>query len=199
MTPASKRGQASKTIPYTIPAGGQITVKATGSHLYLVESPIAVMVKLESSGATRCAPGTGLDCEDGAFFEYAEIANPAAVAIEVLVYVGFAAYKDSRQAVIEPRTRVKGANGILPINTDPLSVVDLSPVPAPGDIRRKSITVTNRDPNNSLLLLDPEGEVFQEIFPQTSIILPISEGLKLKNPNAAPVSYATGSIYWLSA
>ena len=193
MTPASKRGQSSKTIPYKIPAGGQITVKATGSHFFLVESPIAVMVKLESAGAVRCAAGSGLDCEDGAFFEYAEVSNPATYEITVLVYVGFAAYNERRAASVDANTVLIGQ----PITTIAANTkVPFTGAPTGNLVRRRQIVVSNLDAANPLYILDENDNLCAACFFGTSITLPTSGPLKVFNNTAAPIPVCISEIWY---
>jgi hypothetical protein len=109
MNPSKNRGAAAQLLPVQVPANGRFAVKATGSFLSIVESPVRVGIKLDSGGWAKCAAGTSLSCKDGAYFEGFEIENPSANAITVLVYTGFAEFIDRRVAVIEPATAVRGA------------------------------------------------------------------------------------------
>jgi len=183
---------------FEIPAGATHTAYGEGDSFLVVQSNVRLEILREGAPFLPYEQGDSENLPPGVQFARLEVRNPTLQPATVKLYSGFGRRGAQRQAVIEPRTRLKARAGILAETTLLGSVVDLSPVPLPGDIRRKSITITNRDPNNSLSILDVDGEVSQEIFPQTSVILPISEGFKLKNPNAAPVNYATGSIYWIA-
>lgn len=181
-----------------IPANGTRTAWGEGDSFLVVESNVRLEILRDGAPFLPYEQGDREDLPAGISFQRLEVRNPTLIPAKVKLYSGYGRRSAQRQAVIEPRTRVEARNGVLPVNTDPASVIDLSASYMPGDIRRKSITITNVDPNNALKLCDPVGAVFQTIFPETSVILPISEGLFLKNPNAAAVAYEVGSIYWIA-
>jgi hypothetical protein len=193
MTPAANRGKASKTIPYTIPANGQVPVKATGSHIFIVESPVAVMVKMDGCASVRVAPGCGLDCEDGAFFESAEITNLAAYEITILVYVGFAAYNDRRAQSLDANTVLIGQPVATILANTKLT---FSGSPSGNLIRRRQIVVSNMDAANAIYVLDENDNFCAAVFFGTSITLPTSGPLKIFNNTGAPVPVCISEIWY---
>ncbi|MGH8016972.1 MAG: hypothetical protein ACREIA_01570 [Opitutaceae bacterium] len=63
-------------------------------------------------------------------------------------------------------------------------------------LQRRSIIVSNKDPNNALELRDADDHVILTVFPETSITLPISGSVEIYNPGASAVALNVSELWW---
>lgn len=171
-------------------------LECTGNFFAIALSPIGVYVRIHGEEEIYFEQGDSRTLAAGTEFRYLTLRNPTAQTVTVRIYAGTGRYEQRRTAVIEPKRRVEGFTGTLPIAADPGSVIDLDDSLGDTDIRIKAYLVSNADPNNKLEVLDSAGVRFQIIQPDSSVVVQASEGLKLKNPNAAPVDYCYGKEIW---
>lgn len=190
------RGKTSQLLPFLdIPAGGKRTLPAFGAYLYVVECSAPFLWRMDQTPYVPGDQGSRLRCVEGASFETVEVVNTNLVAISVKLFCGFAEYDQARFAIIEPPTNIRGQTGSLAGTT----ALDLTPVLQPGEVRRKAITISNGSAASRLHLRDAANVVTQFIFPESSIIVPISAGCNLYNPTGGAIDYAIGHIHWLTA
>lgn len=177
-----------------IAPGAVQPVNIKGRNFYVVFAPVDIEIKRPGSEWATYPQGTGLDTQaDGTEFERLEVRNPSAGTITVVLWIGGPLFRDSRSAIIEPRTEIAAwSSNQLAATTGST----LNGVPTGRRIRRKCIQVTNLDANLNLQIRDAAGHVGLTIFPSTSITLPISESVEVYNPNGSPVSCSISEIWW---
>lgn len=177
-----------------IAPGAVQPVNIKGRNFYVVFSPVDIEIKRPGSEWATYPHGTGLDTlGDGGEFERLEVRNPSVGTITVVLWIGGPLFRDSRAAIIEPRTEIDAwSSNQLAATTGQT----FSGLPSGLRIRRKCIQVTNLDANLNLQIRDAAGHVGLTIFPSTSITLPISESVEVYNPNGSPVSCSISEIWW---
>lgn len=177
----------------TIAAGQVAPILATGRNFYVVFAPVDIEIKRPGSEFVLYPQGTGLDEIPGDGFDRLEVRNPSLGEITVVLYIGGPLYRDSRSAIIEPKTTgVPHATTTLPAN----DFVLLNGIPTGLRIRRKAVLLTNKDQTLNLEIRDTAGNAIVTVFPQMSYTLPISEGVRCHNPNGSPVSCNIAEIWW---
>lgn len=178
----------------TVPAGKIEPINAEGRNFHVIFAPTDIEIKIPGGEFGIYQQGSGLnDLPDGRTFRRLEIKNPTTSDIRVLIYIGGPQYRDSRAAVIEPKT---AARGWAPASLAATTGATFTGVPAGRQIRRKSIQVTNLDPTLTLQVRDTSGNVILTVFAETSIILPISEPVEIYNQNPAAVACNISEIFW---
>jgi hypothetical protein len=178
----------------TIPAGGVIPVLEEGSNFYVVFAPVDIEIARPGTGFVLYPQGTGLDVlPEGGKFKRLEVRNPSAGEITVLLYIGGPLFRDSRSAIIEPRTEGV-AHGTTSLSGT--TGVTLNGVPSGLRIRRKAVLVTNLDANLRLQLRDSSGGVIATVFPEQTYTLPISETVQAYNPNGSTIACNIAEIWW---
>lgn len=170
------------------------SINVVGRNFWVIYSPVDVEVMLPGGEWGLHTQGSGIDnLEDGKTFNRLTVRNPSLGEITVVIYVGGPLYRDSRLAIIEPKTEAEGWEGEeLPATTGEY----FGPIPTGDRIRRKCIQVTNLDQNLDLQLRDEDEDVILTVFPRTSITLPISEYVEVYNPNGSPVACNISEIWW---
>jgi hypothetical protein len=183
-----------QTVVKIIAAGAIEAINNEGRNFHVVFAPVDIQIKTPGGEFVTFPQGTGEDNQpDNGTFKRLEVRNPSLGPITVVIYIGGPLYRDNRSAIIEPRTEF----GASPITTLAITTgATFSGVPAGLRIRRKGIQVTNSDPNLNLQVMDQAGNVGLEVFPKTSITLPVSETITIYNPNASAVSCRISEIWW---
>lgn len=179
----------------TIAAGGIQPINAEGRNFWVIRSAVDLQIRTGGGEFALYGQGTGLDTlPESEMFRRLEIRNPSIGEITVEIYIGGPLYRDSRSSVMEPRTEFDGqaANSI-----NAATGLTLPGVPSGSRIRRKSIQVTNLDPNSNLQIRDSAAHVGVTVFANTSITLPVSESVEIFNPNGAAVALSVSEIWWI--
>lgn len=184
----------SKAVTLIIAAGAIAPINAEGENFHVVFSPVDLAIKFPGGEFVLHPQGSGVDnLPGGQTFKRLEVRNPSLGEITAVVYIGGPLYRDNRSAIIEPKTEFAAqASATLAAATG----VTLSGLPTGFRIRRKSIQVTNLDPNLTLQVRDSAGQVGLTVFASTSIILPISEAVEIYNANGAAQALNISEIWW---
>ena len=67
-----------------------------------------------------------------------------------------------------------------------------------GQLRRRAFYISNIDPNSSLDILDEDDNFCLRIFPETSIVIPTSETVKVRNNSGAEISLYVSELFYTS-
>ncbi len=182
-------------------------VPQAGIRFYIVESDADgfIGIKTDKTQQELFTVGTGKEFDESQGFTAIELENFSANVITLDLFAGFGDYIDRRTTivgnrlssilpVIEPKTKAVG-NAITSITGG--AFILLSGVPDVTQIRRKAITVSNVDPNNALEIRDPANNKILTVFANTSIILPLSEPVRVFNPTGGAISVSIGEIWWM--
>ncbi|MDD2764178.1 MAG: hypothetical protein PHE83_09425 [Opitutaceae bacterium] len=170
------------------------SINAEGKNFWIVFAPVSVQVMYPGGEFGTYEQGTGLDnLPNGETFKRLTVRNPTLGTITVVIYVGGPLYRDARAAVMEPKTAGIGQAAASLAATSGLT---LDGIPTGLLIRRKSIQLTNLDPNLRLQIRDSSGNILATVFKEQTYILPISESVEFYNPNGSAVACNISEIWW---
>lgn len=184
------------------------TIPQAGDRFYIVDcdTDTAVGIKTHKTQQELFTVGTGKQFTPDQAFQTLEIENFSADIVTLVMFSGYGDYIDKRTTIvgnrlssvlptIEPKTLpVAGATASIASGGN----INLAPSITGTRLRRKAITVSNLDPNANLQIRDVGNvNVLLTIFPQTSIILPLSEACFIFNASAGAIALSYGEIYWL--
>lgn len=178
-------------------AGQTLQQSVAGLFLQYIAGVSPIFIRKDGESFDEYWPGNGTG--SGAFTSF-EVRNPAAFDVEIWLWVDRVEWLDNRRDNVESPTEAVG-RAFTSIAASGL--VDLLPDLTAPRIRRKAITVTNLDATVSIFVSDSSsanagrGNIIAAVFPQSSVILPISEPCRLRNDTGAAVSCAVGDVYWL--
>jgi len=68
--------------------------------------------------------------------------------------------------------------------------------PAGTEVQRRAFQISNLDPNSRIDLLDESDNFVLAVFPETSITLPVSSAIKIKNNSAATITLYASEIFY---
>lgn len=178
----------------TIAPGAVGTVNGAGDFFAVVSAAQDILIRIPGNEFTLFSQGDSLVMPAGEIFKRLEIRNPSATAsMIVVIYAGFGRYSQQRVAMMEPRTEFVSWAGT---QLDPATGQTFAGTPIDRRVRRKCVQVTNGDATLRLQVRDAAGNVGLEIFPETSVTLPISETVEIYNPNGAAVACRVSEIWW---
>lgn len=180
---------------------GQIdSVNAEGTNFWIVFAPVPVQIMYPGGEFGIYEQGSGLDnLPNGETFKRLTVRNPSLGAIAVVIYVGGPLYRDSRLSIMEMRTRLAAWSDTQLLAAETATFNGVTPADGGNagyiDLKRQSILVTNLDQLLNLEILDAAGTACGVIFPSKQIILPVSEGITIKNANGSAVSCFIAEIW----
>jgi len=178
----------------SIPPGGVVPINQEGRNFHVVFAAADILVKLPGGEFGIYQQGSGSDnLPDGETFRRLEVRNPTLGDLLVTIYIGGPLYRDSRASLIEPRTVAAGWNQTQIAAT---TNVDFTGVPAGLRIRRKAILITNLDQLLRIEVRDGADNLVATVFAEQTYTLPISEFVRVRNPNGAAVAANLAEIWW---
>lgn len=178
----------------TIPAQDQTQIDAEGDFFYVKESEQPLLYQMDLGPDLPWDVGTGPDSRGTARFSRLTIKNPWSTPVVVVVYIGKGGIVDNRFTLVPSRDFaipvrdattqfVARPGSTLAAN----SVIAFPGTPILPQIQRKQIVISNLDLANVLYVLDSSDNVCAVVFPQTSITLPVSSVVKVKNATSSPI------------
>lgn len=191
--------KSSVTMTVTVPGGtetepGIYAVDVWGEAFYLVGASAPIRMATDVSAAKEYRKGTGEQFPPGLTFRRLQAENRGPDPIRITVWAGFGSYIDNRVDVIETFTESRGrSDTIIPGNSGAL----FSGIPQGRQTQRKSLVITNLDPQTVLRVKGEDDNYICAVFPQTTIMLPISGRVLVENPTGAPVSMYSGEIWYV--
>lgn len=205
--------RTSRTARITLAPAGQTQsiqrIPGAGIRFYIVEADTyeGVLIKTDKTQAEFFTVGTGKEFSEEQFFTAVEIENTTPDPITILIFIGFGDYIDRRTTivgnrltsimpVIEPSTKLLANASALLANN---ATIVLPGVPPNSTyLRRKSIEVSNLDLSGNLQILDDGGvNVALTVFPSTSIILPVSRSVTVRNVSGTAIALSVSEIWWM--
>lgn len=205
--------RTSRTARITLAPAGQTQsiqrIPGAGIRFYIVEADTydGILIKTDKTQSEFFTVGTGKEFSEEQAFNAVELENTTALAITILIFIGFGDYIDRRTTivgnrlssimpVIEPATKLLG-NAATTLAQNGTIILPGTP-PDATYLRRKSIEVSNLDASGNLQILDDSGLVVAlTVFPSTSIILPVSRPVTVRNVSGAPVALSVSEIWWM--
>lgn len=185
--------ESANVIPVTVPAAGVWPIDQLGQAFYLIGCTSPVYIKTDQTPEKPYSKGRGERFPNQLRFRRLEIRNPNAYAVTLLIWIGFGEYIDKRFEVLDGYTvTVAQPTTIVPANGS----VTLSGAGGAGMIQRKQVVVSNVDVQTTLQILDSAGNIAAAVFPQTSVAIPTSDQVTIKNPTAADVSAYISEIWY---
>ena len=179
---------------FSIPAGGTNSMGAYGQTFYVLGANAPIEIKTDVTPSKPYRKGTGEEFPAELRFKRLEIKNPNAYAVTVEIWVGFGKYIDSRIEVQENNTVITSA---LPAGTiAALTTLTLSGSPTGNQIQRKNLIVSNVDTAAVLQILDENDDICAVVFPETSITLPISGVVKVRNNTGVIIACYVSEIWY---
>lgn len=178
----------------SIPAGGVVPINQEGRNFHVVFAAADLQIKLPGGEFGTYQQGSGQDdLPDGDTFRRLEVRNPTLGDLLVTIYIGGPLYRDSRASLIEPRTVAAGWNAA---QIGATTNVDFTGVPTGLRIRRKAILITNLDQLLRLEVRDSDNNLVATVFSEQTYTLPISEFVRVRNPNGIPMAANIAEIWW---
>jgi len=176
---------------------GTYQIDAQGASFYLIDCTGEVEVRPDDGTFKTYRKSTGE--EFGQSFERLEFRNQGSAPITVRAWAGWGKYIDRRFEMVEAVTKARGwTDWPGPDDTVPAnSSIDLPALLGGGVISRKSVLITNLDPNENLRLEDADNNTFLTIFPNTSVTLPLSDTFSIHNDTGAPISVNIGEVVYV--
>lgn len=172
---------------------GLQVLDVAGNAFYLVDATGDVKISTERSPAKTYRKSTGERFPMEQAFGRLEIQNYGAKT-SLRIWAGWGEYVDRRFEMLEAHTAAVGWNGS---EIPAMDHVDFVPMSGGGYIRRKSILITNLDPNENLRVTDQANNTLLSVFPRTTITLPLADTIRINNDTGAPVSCNVGEIYYV--
>lgn len=198
MNEALTRTSVERLIEIPASAGGvpgSYSLDVVGNAFYLIDCTGEIEIATDLSPFKTYRKSTGEEFPREQAFRRLEFRNTGAK-ITIRVWAGWGRYIDRRFEMLEALTKAKGWDAVsqeIPANDH----VDFVPVTGNGVIARKSIIITNLDPNENLRLEDTDGNTFMTIFPRTSITLPLSDTVRIANDTGSAIACNVGQINYV--
>lgn len=198
--------RASTTKTIVLGPNGFLALSVSGDRFYIVDADSSVLIGIKTNRTIEevFTAGCGKAYPPDQYFTGLELRNTSATAtVTLLFWAGFGDYIDRRLTVVDGRF-----NSVVPVREAPtiylartsasiagLTTVTFNTLPA-LTVRRKAIVVSNMDLANSLLILDTAGNPGTAVFPLTSVTLPISGEVKVRNGTASAIVCYIGEIFY---
>jgi hypothetical protein len=195
MSAINPQGGAGTQDLVTLAPGEERRFPKTGVHFRIIYAAQLVEVRLDEGPAMVMAAGMGITYSGGATFETVSIKNTSALLQSVLFYAGFAEFVQPSLPLLTPPTQNVSFPSLTSLAAG--AHVAIAPTYSGRRLRRASVTITNADTSARLNWRDEAGVIGGIIFPETSVLLPISETLQVFNPNGVSVSLSVSEIYYL--
>lgn len=174
---------------------GTHTLDVYGNAFYLIDCTGEVEIQTDLSPFKTYRKSTGEEFPQEQAFRRLEFRNSGA-AVTIRVWAGWGRYIDRRFEMLEAATKAKGWDAVTQ-EIPATSFIDFAPVIGSGVIARKSIIITNLDPNENLRLEDTDGNTFMTVFARTSITLPLSDTVRIANDTGAAIACNVGQINYV--
>jgi hypothetical protein len=174
---------------------GSNGIDVVGNAFYLIDCTGEVEISTDLSPFKTYRKSTGEEFPRDQSFRRLEFRNTGAK-ITIRIWAGWGRYIDRRFEMLEALTKAKGWDAVdqeIPATGH----VDFVSVTGDGVIARKSIIITNLDPNENLRLEDTDGNTFMTVFPRTSITLPLSDTIRVANDTGSAIACNVGQINYV--
>jgi len=168
-------------------------------RLYLIDCTGEVEIRTDGNPFKTYRKSTGEEFPREQTFQRLEFRNTGAAKLTIRVWAGWGRYIDRRFSMIEATTKARGWSD-WPGNPQEVpanSSIDLAAQLGGGVISRKSVIITNLDPNEKLRLEDVDNNTFMTVFPNTSVTLPLSDTVSIHNDTGANVSVNIGEVLYV--
>lgn len=187
-----------------VPAGsggvpGTYQLDVSGVAFYLIDCTGEVEIQTDLSPFKTYRKSTGEEFPREQAFRRLEFRNTGSAKLTIRVWAGWGKYIDRRFEMIESTTKARGWSAWpggqqeVPAN----SSIDLPAALGDGVISRKSVLITNLDPNENLRLEDADNNTFLTVFPRTSVTLPISDTFSIHNDTGSDISVNIGEVLYV--
>lgn len=180
-----------------VPGTRQLDV--SGTAFYLIDCTGEIEVRTDQNSFKTYRKSTGEEFPRDGAFSRLEFQNNGGAKLTLRVWAGWGRYIDRRFEMVEAVTRPRGwtnwPGGAQQVPAN--SSIEIAPVLGDGVISRKSVLITNLDPNENISLTDADGNTFMTIFPRTSITLPLSDTISVKNDTGANISINIGEVFYV--
>lgn len=190
----------------TVPAGGITIIDAEGTFCYMKEASGPLLIAFDTGPDMPVDVGTGMRAtRKNDVFSKVIFRNPFADPVELTAWIGYGEFIDNRFTLVPSRDF---AIPVIDAPTETLGVpvnliasgatLDLFPgIPAGAQVRRRSVQVSNLDPNGRLKFKDRLGNLVSAIEPKSSQVLFTSGDLKLFNDSGADISFISSETWYL--
>lgn len=179
---------------FSIPANSTVPISQYGQSFYFIAATAPLEVKTDVTAFKPYRKGTGEEFTDEMRFQRLEVKNSNAFNVTISIWVGFGKYLDNRFEVLDSYTGIRTANAPGTIAAG--ATLALNGSPTGTQIQRKALVVSNIDTAAILQVLDLNNALCCAIFPQTSITLPISGEVRIKNPTGVIAAVYVSEIWY---
>jgi len=198
--------RASTTRQIVLTPGQLLAIPVAGTRFYIVDSNTSdyIGIKTDRTVEELFNAGCGKAFPDDQYFTGLEVRNTSLVnTVTIVLFAGFGDYIDRRLTVVDGRF-----NSVVPVREAPTRMLSYASVSIPAvttvtfstlpswAIRRKSFLVSNMDLANSLLIQDDSGNPGLAVFPLTSIIIPVSTAVKVRNGTASAIVCYINEVFY---
>lgn len=173
---------------------GTHSIDVFGNAFYLIDCTGEIEIQTDLSPFKTYRKSTGEEFPSEQAFKRLEFRNNGA-AVSIRVWAGWGRYIDRRFEMVEATTKAAGWDGAQEIPAN--DYVDFAPATGNGVISRKSIIITNLDPNENLLVKDMDGNPFMTVFARTSVTLPLSDTVRIENETGSAIACNVGEINYV--
>lgn len=176
---------------------GYASFDVLGNGFYLIECAGELEIKTDATTFKTYRKSTGEEFPGDQAFQRIEIRNRGA-RTRIKLWAGWGRYIDRRFELLEADTRAVGwddEDQAIPA----MDFVEFVPRTGEGYLRRKSILITNLDPNENLRVQDVDGNNICTVFARTSITLPVSDVIRIGNNTGANISCNVGEVYYVES
>jgi len=205
--------RSSRTMRIPLAAAGAkdsiMQLPAVGVRFYIVESNGTqdIGIKTNKGAQELFSVGTGKAFPEEQFFTSLELQNFESAAVTITIFVGFGDFLDHRTTIVGNRL-----TSILPvIEPDTRLLADAATTLATGGtiakngvapdttyLKRKAVLVSNLDASGNLQVIDYAGtNVALNVFPGTSVIVPTSGPVTIKNVSGGTIALAVSEVWWM--
>jgi len=185
--------RSSFVVKVSIAAGAIYSLPCYGDSFYLLGATLPVEIKTDLTAYKPYRKGTGEKFPEQLRFGRIEVLNPNVDAVVLTLWVGFGEYIDNRFEILENYTVVQGSSTVT-IGAG--ATVTFTGAVTGQNIQRKAFLISNLDPSNPVILRDSAGNNCAAVFPQTSVMIPVSGEIRVHNSTGAAISVYMSEIFY---
>jgi hypothetical protein len=200
MLPNQVSNLSSQVLTFFIEPGKTFIVNTAGQSFYFLDCSAEVFVSIPGTGRMPHTNGTGRNVQQTSYFDRIEIENKQTYRVYIRLYVGNTdGYIDNRlnlvneKGIVERITKAIGWDGSSIAGNEHVDFAGLFQYPL---IHRKALLVTNEDLSLKVELRDSNDNRLAIVFPETCILFPSSDFIRVANPNPGSIAVSISELVY---